>query len=541
MGRSRRSNTGWVVRGFLICLLIATAWFASPLAPAAGPLPQASSPDPGSRFVPGEILIKLESGVTQPRVAAQALSAPELATAEAVPDLGLLKLKVTTGDELRQTERFLARPGVAYAEPNYIVRALETPNDPGFGNQWGLSMIDAPGAWDVTHGSSSVIIAIVDSGIDGTHPDLSGKVLAGWNFVSSGAIPANRNSDDYGHGTHVAGIAAAITNNGVGVAGLAWNSRLMPVKVLDSGGSGTDANVALGIHYAADHGAQVINLSLGGPDASYTMHEAVDYALAHGCLLPTAAGNSGGLQNLPEYGILYPAQYAMAIGATDFSDRRASFSKYGPQMSVAAPGVGIYSTWTGGSYAYESGTSMAAPHVSGLAALLWGICPADSNAHVRQVIEDTAVDLGTTGWDEKYGYGRIDAQKAVQTYFSFSSQSSPLVFLADDTTTPRPQDAQLIRCGASGVITWSASISPTVTWLSVSPLTGTVSGAQPIVLQVQADPTGLGHGLYHCNVIIDGDAGTFLAKSIEILPVSLSYSTELYRQRFPLLYKSYRY
>lgn len=509
------------------------------MTPAAGPLPQAPSPDPGARFVPGEILIKLKTGVTQPRLAARALSAPELAAAEAVPDLGLLKLRVAAGDELRQSEEFRARPGVEYAEPNYIVHALETPNDPDFDLQWALSTIHAPAAWDVTHGSSSVIIAIVDSGIDGTHPDLSGKVLAGWNYVSPGAILANQNSDDCGHGTHVAGIAAAVTNNGKGIAGLAWNSRLMPVKVLslDGGGrcTGTDAYVASGIRYAVDHGARVINLSLGGPDASETMRAAVNYALAHGCLVPTAAGNDGVL------GIYYPARYAMAVGATDSSDTRLGGSNYGPEMSVVAPGDYIYSTWPGSGYLYGTGTSMAAPHVSGLAALLWGICPADSNAHVRQVIQDSAVDRGTTGWDQKYGYGRIDAQKAVQIYPRPSAEPSRLAFLADDTTAPQPKSFRLYPCGAFDVITWTASISPTATWLSVSPLTGTVSGAQPIVLQVQADLTGLDHDVYHCNVIIDGDTGTFVAKNIGVLPVSLSYLAELYRERFPLLYKNYRY
>jgi thermitase len=193
MGRLRSNGTGWIVRSLVVCWLIAIAWLGAPMRPAAGRLPQTPLPGSGSHFVPGEILIKLRGGTAQPQAAARALAAPELAMAEAVPDLGLLKLNVAVGSELSRAQEFRARPGVEFAEPDYIVHALEVPNDPDFSLQWGLSMINAPAAWDVTHGSSAVIIAIVDSGIDGRHPDLSSKMLAGWNFISSASIPADSN------------------------------------------------------------------------------------------------------------------------------------------------------------------------------------------------------------------------------------------------------------------------------------------------------------------------------------------------------------
>jgi thermitase len=540
MRRWRGSGAIRVACSLLAAVFVVVGGLLTPMVSSAGPLSQVSSGEPGTRFVTGEILIKLKTSTTEPRQAAAALAVPELAAADAVPGLGMLKLKVASGEEVRQAARFSARPGVAFAEPNYLAHALEVPNDPGFSAQWGLSQIDAPAAWDVSHGSSAVIIAIVDTGIDGTHVDLAGKVLAGWNFVSPSAIPADSDSDDAGHGTHCAGIAAAVTNNSVGIAGLAPSARLMPVKVLDSSGTGSYEDVALGVRYAADHGARVINLSLGGTDPSDTLREAVNYALGRGCLLSCAAGNAVG--GLSEYGIMYPAQYAMAVGATDSWDARAWFSKYGPQLSVVAPGQSIYSTLPGGFYGSLSGTSMAAPHVSGLAALLWGACPLESNVEVRHVIESTADDLGSPGWDQEFGYGRIDARAAIGYYISLVPRPSPLVFLADDAVVPRPVDLQVSlvnRCGTTGEISWTVALSPSVAWLDISPMSGVASSTQPIELQARSDLSGLAHGVYRCEVIVDANEGAMRLK--RTIPVSLSYIPELYRSRLLLLEKDYAY
>jgi thermitase len=540
MRRWRWSGAIRVTSSLLAVVFIISLGLLTPMVSSAGLLPQAPSGEPGTRFLAGEILIKLETGLAEPRLAAEALAAPELAAAEAVPSLGVLKLKVAPGEEVRRAAEFGVRPGVAFAEPNYLAHALEVPNDPSFSVQWGLSQIGAPAAWDVSHGSSAPIVAIVDTGIDGTHPDLAGKVLPGWNFVSSIAIPADSDSDDDGHGTHCAGIAAAVTNNGVGIAGLAPLARLLPVKVLDGSGTGTYEAVALGIRYAADHGARVINLSLGGTDPSVTLREAVNYAQDHGCLLPCATGNAVGA--LSAYGIMYPAQYALAVGATDSLDARASFSKYGPQISVVAPGQSVYSTLPGGFYGSLSGTSMAAPHVSGLAALLWGACPLESNEQVRHVIESTAVDLGSPGWDQEFGYGRIDARAAIGYYFSLAAQPLRLVFLADDSTAPRPVDLQVSlvnRCGVTSEISWTATLSPSVTWLDISPMSGVASSARPIELQARSDPSGVAHGIYRCELVVDADSGVMKLK--RMIPVSLAYIPELYRSRLLLLEKNYSY
>jgi hypothetical protein len=218
--------------------------------------------------------------------------------------------------------------------------------------------------------------------------------------------------DDYGHGTHVAGIAAAVTDNSEGVASIAFDTSIMPLKVLDSAGNGYYSSVASGVIWAADHGAKVINLSLGGTSYSKTLEDAVNYADAVGALVIASSGNSG------DQTVYYPAAYenAMAIGATNESDQRASFSSYGAELSVSAPGTDIISTfWTpsiGSAYGWGSGTSQAAPLVSGLAALLFSQNSTRTNDIVRNVIERSADDIGLSDWDIETGHGRINAYSA---------------------------------------------------------------------------------------------------------------------------------
>ena len=220
--------------------------------------------------------------------------------------------------------------------------------------------------------------------------------------------------DDNGHGTHVAGIAAAATNNGIGVAGVAWGAQIMPVKVLDEYGSGWLSDVAAGIVYASDQGAKIINVSLGGSTLSQTLCDAVAYASqTTGALVVAAAGNTGGA-------VLYPAacDHVLAVAATDRADQRAYFSNLGPQVDLAAPGVDIYSTWyqsglQASGYFTKSGTSMATPQVAGVAALVWSRWPTWTPDQVAQRLLDTALDLGEPGWDAYTGWGRLDAAAAV--------------------------------------------------------------------------------------------------------------------------------
>jgi thermitase len=273
-------------------------------------------------------------------------------------------------------------PDVEWAELDYIGSIQWTPNDPSFGSQWGPTKVQAPAAWDVTRGSSTVMIAVVDTGVDLDHPDLATKVNTSldYDFVNSDSTA----QDDQGHGTHVAGIAAAATNNSTGIAGMCPNCTILPVKVLNSAGSGSYSAIASGIRYAADKGAKVINLSLGGTSGNSTLSSAVTYADGKGSLVIAAAGNNG--NSTPFYPAAYTA--AVAVAATTSSDTRASFSNYGSYVDVAAPGQSIYATYWNNTYSSLSGTSMAAPHVSGLAGLLFS--QGRTKADVRTRLTGTA-------------------------------------------------------------------------------------------------------------------------------------------------------
>lgn len=293
-------------------------------------------------------------------------------------------------------------PNVVYAEPDYIAMVDFVPNDPGWSNQWGPQKIADPQAWDVTQGSSGVMIGVVDTGVDLTHPDLAAKVRAdlGYNFVNN----TTSAQDDNGHGTHVAGIAAAITNNNTGVAGGCPGCSIVPVKVLDANGSGTYSAVASGIRYAADQGVKVINLSLGGSSRSRTLEDAVNYANGKGVLLACAAGNNNtSARNYPAY---YTA--CVAVAATDQNDNKASFSTYGSWVDTSAPGVSIYSTYLNGTYQSLSGTSMATPHVAGLAGLLFSQGRTQTDVRTRLTSTTYTDPVNSTSIPP-----RINAYKAV--------------------------------------------------------------------------------------------------------------------------------
>ncbi|MGH7848280.1 MAG: S8 family serine peptidase, partial [Candidatus Binatia bacterium] len=297
-------------------------------------------------------------------------------------------------------------PKIKYVERNYWAETMVIPNDPGFSHQWHLQKISAPAGWEITIGSPAVTVAIVDSGIDSNHPDLQSKIVAGHNFVEN-----NADTDDVdGHGTAVAGAAAALTNSGIGVAGVAWANTVMPLLVVDASGYATYGDVAEAIIYAADHGAKVINLSLGGPSYSNTLQNAINYAWNKGVVIVASAGNES--SNAP----LYPAALSnvIAVSASDQSDRPASFSNFGSWVDVAAPGTSIYTTNNGGSYGSWHGTSFSSPLVAGLAALIFSLNPNLTSAQVVDILRGSADDLGAGGFDPAFGYGRINVARALE-------------------------------------------------------------------------------------------------------------------------------
>jgi thermitase len=380
--------------GILLISSFPTVLFAAP-PDNAGPV---------SDFSSEQILVKFKPDVGLPE-AAEIHRQLGGQVKETIPDIGVQVVTVPKGQEKAKAKAYSSNARVAYAEPDFVAQAIGNPDDPYLGVQWGLTKIEAPQAWEVTAGSPSINIAIVDTGVDLDHPDLAGKIVSNVNFSTSGTV-----DDIYQHGTHVAGIAAAITNNGIGVAGLGYSCTIMNVKVLGDTGSGAYSGVASGIIWAADNGAEVINLSLGGSSPSSTVEDAVNYAWSKGVVVVAGAGNSG---NTTPF---YPAYYAncIAVAATDINDAKPYWSNYGDWVDVAAPGASIYSTLKNNSYGHMSGTSMASPHVAGLAALVFTTV-SDANGdgklndEVRARIETTCDNIGISG----IGSGRINAYKAV--------------------------------------------------------------------------------------------------------------------------------
>ncbi len=290
-------------------------------------------------------------------------------------------------------------------------RPSPPPPSPSQQTPWGIAQILAPQSWSVGQGAG-VKVAVVDTGIDLAHPDLAASIVGGYNAIYS----FKSADDDNGHGTHVAGIIGAI-NNAIGVVGVAPKVSLMPVKVLGANGSGYYSDIIEGIDWAVANGAKVINMSLGGTSDVQSLHDAVIRAHDAGVSVVAAAGNSGGA-------VIYPAAYpeVIAVGATDSSNTIASWSSRGPEVDVTAPGVNIYSTYKGETYATLSGTSMASPHVAGLAAVLSGLvtpCDTDHNGscspdEIQSRIETTATDLGPAGYDTTYGSGLINMYAATR-------------------------------------------------------------------------------------------------------------------------------
>ncbi|UCC87108.1 MAG: S8 family serine peptidase [Anaerolineales bacterium] len=352
---------------------------------------------------------------------------------------------------------YAADEDVAYAEPNFYAYASDgptaplalTPNDPYFSFQWHMPLIQAAQAWDVSTGQD-VLVAVLDTGIAYEDfesyrraPDLSNtRFTPGYDFVNKDPHA----NDDEGHGTHIAGTIAQSTNNGQGVSGVAFGATLMPVKVLDGRGQGSYDSIAQGIVYAADRGARVINLSLSGRGSSSALTEAVDYAVQKGVLIVSAAGNSGGW-------VEYPAAYenVLAVGSVGFNRARVDYSNFGLELDLVAPGGDtdvdlnqdgypdgiLQETFRDdatkfGFYLYE-GTSMAAAHVSGVAALLFGRNPGATATQVREAMQNTAFDLGPAGRDNEYGNGLVLAADALAAI-----GGPPITPTPTSTSTPIP-------------------------------------------------------------------------------------------------------
>lgn len=303
---------------------------------------------------------------------------------------------------------------VQYTEPNFLYltnTALQNeqnfiPNDELFSKyQWNLPVIQTMRGWSFTRGSDDVVVAVIDTGVDLDHEDLQNQLVPGVNVIEEGAAPM----DDVGHGTHVAGIISAIVNNNEGVAGMSWFNKVMPVKVLDHTGAGSTYAVAIGIIWAVDNGAQVINMSLGNYAEAEFLHDAIRYAYDHDVVLVAATGNDN-TEN-PGYPAAYPE--VIAVSATNSSGNKAGFSNYGHYVDLVAPGEHIASTYLNNQYAALSGTSMASPHVAALAAMIRSANPLLTNIEIMETLIQTCTDLGPRGKDKYFGYGQIDVAQAL--------------------------------------------------------------------------------------------------------------------------------
>ena len=475
---------------------------------APGVAAPASGAKPKAKAIPGELIVGFKEGVSD---ADRRQLLRRVGGAEKRRFVRIRGALVGVSPSRRDAvlAELRADPLVRYAEPNYVLETTAVPNDPLYNRLWGLSNTgqfvngwpgtpdadaDVDAAWSVTTGDPGVVVAVIDTGVDQAHPDLAANTWVnpgencagcrtdgvdndgngyvddwrGWDFVNGDNNPA----DDQGHGTHVAGTIGAVGDNGVGVVGVNWNVRLMGLKFLGSDGSGTTADAVSAILYAAANGADVLNNSWAGGDFSQSLLEAIQFADARDSLFVAAAGNDG-MDNdaAPTYPASYDVPNVLAVAASDSNDRHAFFSNFGKQsVDVSAPGVNIYSTWPGGSYQYASGTSMAAPHAAGIAALVEAAQPGASDVGVKTLLLRTADPIAALASMSASG-GRLNAASAV------SCAGRPLVWV----DAPSPDFT--LETGEDLAISLSASACADPAGAHVS---ANVNGV-PVTLLAQGD------------------------------------------------------
>ncbi|MHB8840406.1 MAG: S8 family peptidase [Candidatus Aquicultor sp.] len=375
-------------------------------------------------IAPGEMIVKLKASYSSKFLekANKKMQAQSIAAANS-DGAQLIKLPQAMSVD-RALQEYRKLPCIEYAEPNYVRHVLDVPNDEYYSYQWAIPEVGVPAFWNsLPSASTEITVAVIDSGVDYDHPDLTGKIIKGYDFVNRDNDPM----DDLGHGTFVAGLIAANANNDIGIAGIAPMAKILAVKAINDEGSCNDYDVAQALTYAVDHGAKVINMSFGGPGQSWTLKRALTYAHQQGCIMVSSAGNDSTDEPY------YPASEGtvFAVSALDDNDELAVFSNYGPSIDIAAPGVDIVSTCYDGNegscYAIASGTSAAAPIVSGVVAMLASTHPNYTFSQLRRLILRSTRDLGEEGRDDYFGYGLIDAGKAVAKNFITVDASSKAI------------------------------------------------------------------------------------------------------------------
>jgi len=346
--------------------------------------------------------------------------------AREIPKLRIFVIEARAGGVDETLRLMRARPDVLWAEKEYKLPANTIPADPSYVNQWYLPKIDAPGAWAVTMGAS-ITIAILDTGVDPAHEDLLGHMVPGYNFFDN-----NTDTHDiYGHGSQVAGTAAAIGGNSVGVVGVAWGARIMPLRVTGPDGMANTGTIAEALVWAADHGARVANVSFAASDY-LTVGSGAQYFQERGGVVTVSAGNDGVTSSSLDN------PYVLTVSASSNLDNITSWSNRGSNVDLASPGTMIFTTSNGGGYGYASGTSFSAPVVAGVAALVMNANPALTGIQVSQVLKLSADDLGPTGWDSGFGWGRINAGRAVAMASTGTTTPTPTATPATPSPTATP-------------------------------------------------------------------------------------------------------
>jgi subtilisin family serine protease len=421
------------------------------------------------RYDPRRVAATFRPDVSRAR-ARQVIEAAGGTVELAVPQIGSYLVGVDPEKRTQVLAALDASTAVAEASKEPLVEIAETrPDDEDWPQQDGLRVAGFPQAWDVTQGSSRIVVAVVDTGVDGNHPDLHGALVPGWNVIAGNANTA----DDHGHGTAVAGVIAARSNNRTGGAGICWRCLVMPIKALDASGSGSDTQIAAGVVWAVDHGAQVINLSLGGPGVSPPLSNALSYASTKNVIVVAAAGNSGVTTQF------FPAadQHVVSVAATTVADQRYSWSNFGSWVRLAAPGCNLAPT-RGGGYGTFCGTSSATPLVSGLAALELSAQPTATAREAEDALARAAVPLPAF-----VQYGRIDAGKTLALLRP--AGSSHIVF--SGTLGPRVRVRTFAVAVGTGPLTASLRFTGGKRLTLTTPL-GSSAGRTP--LQVSGNATG---------------------------------------------------